>query len=310
MTGVADPPVPPLTRSPVRRLAHRRGDDPWLERAWERSRVLVVDGGRALVHGGRLVLIDPAAAPPGDRAFLGEDAAGTPYFAVFGPLPAHGGGAVPAGLREVGQHLDDLHGGLLLTAAALGNWHARNGYSPRTGEPTTPTEAGWARADPAGETHWPRTDPAVIVLVHDGEPGDGGRCLLGRNAAWTSPAWRRRYSCLAGFVEAGESAEAAVVREVAEEVGVPVSRPRYVGSQAWPFPGSLMLGFAAQADPDHPVRVDGAEIVEARWFTRPEVRSVCAGERDDVGLPMASSIALFLITEWLAGRLTPSAGRR
>jgi NAD+ diphosphatase len=150
---------------------------------------------------------------------------------------------------------------------------------------------------------WPRTDPAVIVLVHDGISGDEGRCLLGHNAAWTGPGWLRRYSCLAGFVEAGESCEAAVVREVAEEVGVPVGQLKYLGSQAWPYPGSLMLGFTAEADPTAPVQVDETEITSARWFSRAEIRAVLAGERDDFGLPMGSSIAFFLVTEWLAGRV-------
>jgi len=108
---------------------------------------------------------------------------------------------------------------------------------------------------------------------------------------------------VAGFVEAGESCEAAVVREVAEEVGVPVTRLRYVGSQAWPYPGSLMLGFMAEGDPNRPLCVDEAEISEARWFTRAEVRDVLEGRRDDFGLPMGSSIAHFLVAEWLAGRV-------
>jgi NAD+ diphosphatase len=100
-------------------------------------------------------------------------------------------------------------------------------------------------------------------------------------------------------VEAGESAEAAVVREVDEEVGVRVHRLRYRGSQAWPYPGSLMLGYTAEADPEQPVRVDETEIAAARWFARSEVRAVLAGERDDFGLPMGASIAHFLLAEWL-----------
>jgi NAD+ diphosphatase len=202
----------------------------------------------------------------------------------------------------VGHLLDDLDAGLFITAIALSNWHAKHLYSPYDGKPTAIAEGGWARVTDTGHTIWPRTDPAVIVLVHDGVPGDEGRCLLGHNAAWTGPGWTRRYSCLAGFVEAGESAESVVVREVAEEVGVPVAKLRYVGSQAWPYPGSLMLGYTAEADPQLPVLVDETEIASARWFTRAEVTAALAGERDDFGLPMGSSIAFFLITEWLAGR--------
>jgi NAD+ diphosphatase len=170
-------------------------------------------------------------------------------------------------------------------------------------------DAGWARLDPedpAGAQLFPRTDPAIIVLVHDGVAGLGGRCLLGHAPGWRSRT-RRRFSCLAGFVEAGESAEAAVVREVREEVGVEVGRIAYVGSQAWPFPCSLMLGFTAYADPARPLRVDPAEIAEARWFRREEVAAAYAGERVDIGdgdvlgLPMNASIAAYLIGGWLKG---------
>jgi NAD+ diphosphatase len=301
--------MPPLAGSGgLRRMAHRRTDAPWLAQAWQRARVLVVDSGgngarqsvHALLREGHLVLVAPAEAPEGERLFLGEDEAGTPYFAVIAPLPD-----LPdtrrVTLRDVGHLLTDLEGGLLTTAIALANWHAGHRYSPVDGQPTISVEAGWARTGDAGLV-WPRTDPAVIVLVHDGAPGAEGRCLLGHNAAWTRPGWTRRYSCLAGFVEAGESAEAAAVREVAEEVGVRVSRLHYLGSQAWPYPGSLMLGFTALADPAQPVRVDETEISSARWFTRTEIQGVLDGEREDFGLPMASSIALFLVTEWLAGR--------
>jgi NAD+ diphosphatase len=165
-------------------------------------------------------------------------------------------------------------------------------------------DGGWVRLDDGGTQLWPRTDPAVIVLVHDGVAGPDGRCLLGHNAAWATPGVRR-FSCLAGFVEPGESAEAAVVREVAEEVGVVVGWPAYVASQAWPFPGSLMLGFLARADPEAPLRVDPAEITHAEWFTRRDVAAVLSGAdvlaRDDerVALSAPASIAHFLITHWL-----------
>jgi NAD+ diphosphatase len=233
------------------------------------------------------------------------DTDGTPFFAVPAPLPELPG-TRPANLRDVGELLSDRDAGILTTAVALGHWHARSPYSPATGMPTVATDGGWVRVDEAGGQNWPRTDPAVIVLVHDGEPGPDGRCLLGHNVAWAGTTWSgRRFSCLAGFVEAGESAEATVVREVAEEVGVQVSRIQYVASQAWPFPCSLMLGFNAYADPRQPVRTDQEEISEARWFTRREIAAVLAGEEvpaagnGPVGLPMAASIAHFLIRHWL-----------
>lgn len=298
------PVTPPLARSGLRRMAHRRTDEAWLADAWERARVLVVDGDTALARDGRLVLLSPAdapLAPAGERMFLGEDEEGTPYFAILAEVEDRPGtGRVT--IRDFGHLLDDLEAALLVTGVALANWHRRHLYSPYDGSPTRLVEAGWARVSEGGRTVWPRTDPAVIVLVHDAVPGDEGRCLLGHNVAWTGPGWVRRYSCLAGFVEAGESCEAAVVREVAEEVGVPVRGLRYIGSQAWPYPGSLMLGFTAEADPDQPVQVDEAEISSARWFTRTEVRDIFAGRRDDYGLPIGSSIAHFLVKEWLDGR--------
>jgi NAD+ diphosphatase len=290
----------------VDRAAHRRTDDVWLGEAWKRARVVVVDivgGGAFLVRGERLVLVEPDAAPAGERWFLGEDADGTPYFGVAGPLPELPGTRA-ANLRDVGHLLDDRDAGLAVTVVALGHWHTAHPYAPASGRHTTAGDAGWVRRDDGGENLWPRTDPAVIMLVHDGVAGPTGRCLLGHNAAWATQGMRR-FSCLAGFVEPGESAEAAVAREVAEEVGVAVGRITYVGSQPWPFPGSLMLGFMAYADPLSPLRVDATEITHAHWFTRDQVAAVLAGERvltedgNRVGLPMNASIASFLIRSWL-----------
>ena len=294
--------TPPLAHSGPRRQAHRRADAAYLEQAWPRATVLVVEPatGSALMRDGLLVLVPAVRAPAGERAFLGEDDEGTPYFAVFAELPDVDG-AVRVGVRDAGHLLPDLHGGLLLTSVALANWHAGHAYSPLDGSLTTVTDAGWSRTADDGKIFWPRTDPAVIVLVHDGRPGQLGRCLLGHNATWSRPGWTKRYSTLAGFVEAGESAEAAVAREVEEEVGVVVRDLRYGGSQAWPYPGSLMLGFFAVADPEAPVRVDQSEISDAQWFTRDDIAAVLDGERVDFGLPMPASIAHFLIRRWLGG---------
>jgi NAD+ diphosphatase len=300
--------LPPLARSTVDRAAHHRTDEAWLSEAWKRARVAVVDivgGGKFLVRGEELVFVEPDAAPEGERWFLGEDSDGTPYFGVVGLLPELPGTRT-VNLRDVGHLLNDRDAGLATTAVALGYWHAAHVYAPTSGRPTTSGDAGWVRRDDGGENLWPRTDPAVIMLVHDGVVGPDGRCLLGHNAAWASASQRtRRFSCLAGFVEPGESAEAAVAREVAEEVGVPVSRITYVASQPWPFPGSLMLGFMAYADPSSPIRADATEITHAHWFSRSEVAAVLGGERvltEDgkrVGLPMSASIASFLIRSWL-----------
>jgi len=304
--------VPPLARTTLDRAAVRRRDPEWLAEAWQGGLVLVVDigsNGSALVRDepdgqARLVLLDTAKAPDGERMFLGVDPDGTPLFMVDAELPAIEG-ARPMTLRDVGERLDDRDAGLFSAAAALGNWHATHNYSPRNGLRTTVTEGGWSRTDPHGQQMWPRTDPAMIVLVHDDVAGAEGRCLLGRNAAWTSPDGSRRFSTLAGFIEPGESAEAAVVREVMEEVGVRVRALHYEGSQAWPYPGSLMLGFTAVADRAAPITTDPEEITEARWFTRAEIAQMMAGDHRDPAtgvrlfLPMRASIALFLIKRWL-----------
>ncbi|WP_018222742.1 NAD(+) diphosphatase [Salinispora pacifica] len=308
-------PAPALARSTLDRAAHRRTDPEWLGQAWGRCRVLVLDSGnagRALVSAGpespALVLVDPEEVPEEAAAraiFLGVEPDGVPVFTVDAPLPVLPGTRA-AHLLEVGHLLTDRDAGLLTTGLALLNWHRGHRYSPRTGQATTMDEAGWSRVAPAGERMWPRTDPAMIVLVHDGGSGQDGRCLLGNNAAWPRVPGELRFSCLAGYVEPGESAEAAVLREVREEVDVPVTDITYVGSQAWPFPGLLMLGFQAVADPRHPVRVDPAEITAARWFTRSEVSAALAGqsvavEEARLVLPPSSSIASFLLRYWLDG---------
>ncbi|MGW4466591.1 NAD(+) diphosphatase [Micromonospora sp. NPDC004704] len=304
---------PPLARTTLDRAAHRRADAEWLAAAWERARILVVDiagGGRALAGPDTdqpTLLLLAASDVPEDalgRLFLGVEPDGTPVFAVDAPLPV-----LPdtraVSLRDVGHLLSDSDAGLFTTAVALGNWHARHAYSSTTGLPTEVIEAGWSRVDDGGNHVWPRTDPAMIVLVHDGKPGPEGLCLLGNNAAWRPRDGVRRFSCLAGYVEPGESAEAAVHREVTEEVGIGLDHLAYAGSQAWPFPGSLMLGFLARADPAQPVRVDPTEIAQARWFSRREITDVLAGARVGadaelrVGLPPPSSIALYLIHRWL-----------
>ncbi|MEV6347818.1 NAD(+) diphosphatase [Actinoplanes sp. NPDC051851] len=307
------PGTPPLARTTLDRAAERRKDEAWLAAAWSRGQVLVVDlatGGRALVttrpdDGAALVLLPAAEAPEAERWFLGVDADGTPLWTMAAALPEHPE-ARAVTLREIGHRLDDRDAGIFTAAAALANWHASHLYSPRTGKATTAVEAGWARADADGALMWPRTDPAMIVLVHDGVAGPSGRCLLGHNAAWgVGPDGVMRFSCLAGYVEPGESAEAAVSREVREEVGIRLTSLRYEGSQSWPYPGSLMLGFLAVADPSQPLVLDPEEIDEAQWLTRDAIAKMITGGYTDptsgvpMSLPMRSSIAFYLVEKWL-----------
>ena len=197
------------------------------------------------------------------------------------------------------EALDDLEQGLATQAVSLVNWHAVHGFCPRCGAPTHVRKAGWVRWCPVEDRElYPRTDPAVIMAVVD----DADRLLLGRAAHWPP----RRFSTLAGFVEPGESLEQAVRREVAEEVSVVVSDAPgdvvYRGSQAWPFPASLMLGFRARvAGQGGGPAPDGVELADARWFTRAEL--LAAVEQGAVRLPTRLSIARALIEEWYGGPL-------
>lgn len=228
---------------------------------------------------------------------IGRDGAAGPVLAVVRDrefvAPA---GSTWRGLREVGADLDPFDAEVFMTAVALARWHESHPRCPRCGAETVSERAGWTRRCPQdGSEHFPRTDPAVIMAVVD----EFDRLLLGRNVLWPTG----RFSVLAGFVEPGERLEAAVVREVHEEVGVNVTDVQYFGSQPWPFPASLMLGFTARAvQPD--LRPDADEIAEARWVSREEVRQLV--ENAQLTLPGRLSIARRLIEDWYGGRLSPA----
>lgn len=287
-----------LSRSALDRAADRRRDPQWWSSvlADPRTRFLPVAHGRFPVHreGDRPRLTwSSALSDPGDRLLLGVDGTGRTHVAVRVEKP----GEDWVSLREVGGDLDDLDAGAATHATALVAWHAAEGYSPASGRPTVPAHAGTVRVDEEGHELYPRTDPAMIALVHDRalhEPDS--RALLGHQRVWPEG----RYSCLAGFVEAGESLEQSVAREVAEESGISVDAIRYAGSQPWPFPRSLMLGFTAHAITTDS-RPDGDEIADVRWFTREQLRSDIDAGR--VLLPGRVSIARRLIEGWYGSEL-------
>lgn len=301
----AVPDVPILARSAHDRIAHRRTDERWVTAAWDdpASRVLLISpAGTAQVRPGpSLRYVPPSeAAVDGVRVLLGA-ADGAVYLALLATDEI--AGADWRGLRELATELTDLDVGLLTTAVALQAWHRTHRRCPRCGARTEVSKAGWTRTCPVDSSeHFPRTDPAVIMLVHDG----AGRCVLARGPQW--PAGRM--SVLAGFVEAGESAEAAVAREVREEVGIEVCDVAYVASQPHPFPASLMLGYTARVAGDPRLVIDADEIVEAGWYTREEVRRATDWGSEPAldagqplpplrGLPGTMSIARQLINAWL-----------
>lgn len=300
-----------LARAEVDRGAHLRADPDRMGEAARdpRARVLQIWQGRFPVERQDRGVV-PAWAPMAEDSdglyLLGLGVDGAAYFADHRPHESDAGGhAVPRGqlsnLRDAGEGMDPTDAGLLAAAVALTNWHESHGYCPACGSASVPSAAGWARTCVAeGRELYPRTDPSVIVLVRD----SSDRALLGRKAEWPT-GW---FSTLAGFIEAGESAESAVRREVMEEAGVAVADMAYLGSQPWPFPGSLMLGYHAWSQADGDPEVDGIEISEARWFTRAEL---VAGCRDgSVRIPPAVSIARRLIERWFGEELPGEWSRR
>ena len=283
------------------------------------SRVMLLWRGKPLLDEAGLVLVAPdhpvmADAGPdrlllgqvADAAVLAADLSGwTPDGADTAALnsfldatlqthPALGEGAAFAELRGVMTRLSPLHAELAATARAMFTWHASHGFCAACGTASTFAMGGWQRDCPAcGRHHFPRTDPVVIMLITH-----GNSVLVGRSPGWPD----RMYSLLAGFVEPGETLEAAVRREVFEEAGVRVGPVTYLASQPWPFPASLMCGMAGQAL-TREITIDPAEIEEARWVTREEMADVFAGQHPAINPARPGAIAHFLLENWLADRL-------
>ncbi len=240
--------------------------------------------GRESVYLGRTLL--PSSLAVGTPVLLFTLA--EPVSPGTATLPAD---AEWAGFREVAGRLDATDTALFIEASAISNWHATHRHCPLCGSPTEVESGGWVRRCPQDNSeHYPRTDPAIIVTV----VGPDGRLLLGGGG----PVDAKNYSTLAGFVEPGESLEQAVVREIGEEVGVRVTACQYLGSQSWPFPASLMLGFTATTE-DTVAKPDGVEVTRSRWFSREELQAaVLSGE---ITISTRLSIARSLIEHWYGG---------
>ncbi|MCV7315650.1 NAD(+) diphosphatase [Mycolicibacillus parakoreensis] len=298
--------TPLLSRVGADRSDQLRTDVDAAVAGWAQAALLRVDArNQVLVTDGRVVLHRAAAlgdAPPRDAVFLGRLDDGRHVWAIRDRLAAPDDPdprAAVLDLRRGGHHLDDVSAQLVASAAALLNWHERARFSAVDGTPTRATRAGWARVNPlTGDEEFPRIDPAVICLVHD----DADRAVLARQAGWPP----RLFSLLAGFVEAGEALETCVTREIREEIGLTVHDVRYLGSQPWPFPRSLMVGFHAVADPGQEFVFADGEIVEAAWFTREQIAAALdAGDwarhtESALLLPGSISIAREIIESWVA----------
>ncbi|WP_205471123.1 NAD(+) diphosphatase [Nocardioides sp. SYSU D00038] len=294
-----------LAAHPHDRAALRRHDAAWLEERWAdaSTRVLVVSGTRVRPRDGALDWVAPADAPDGLRVLLGEHDGRTWFAVVTGAEEAAAAREEWVPLRGLLPHLGDdtlASAPLVFHALGLAEWLFVTRYCPRCGEPLTPAASGHELRCANGHTQFPRTDPAVIMLVTHGEPGtDDEMCLLGRQPVW--PAGR--YSTLAGFCEPGETLEDAVRREVLEETGVVVGEVDYFGNQPWPLPASLMLGFVGRATTTE-ISVDQDELDDAQWFTRAQLRA--GAEDGSLVLPGGVSISRSLVEHWYGGPLSGS----
>lgn len=306
-----------------------RADEAGLKNALSQGRVIAVWRGQLLCErtndgAARLVWLPfdhPILTPMKEPIFLGylgqEGADVAPHQAVFAadisawapeegiPVPdgfdagRQGHPLAPLGselteLRQVMSQLSPDEAELAATARALTEWHRRHGFCANCGAGTAPAGAGWRRdCASCNIQHFPRTDPVVIMLVLRGND-----VLLGRSPGWPEGM----YSTLAGFIEPGETIEAAVRREVHEETGVICQEVRYLASQPWPFPASLMLGCVARAQTSE-ITIDPIELEDAIWVSREDMVAVMGGAHAVIRPPREGAIARYLLTEWLSGRL-------
>jgi NAD+ diphosphatase len=281
------------------RAAKGRSDDGWLreQRRQKATRVLLISGLKVMVLDDAdppcafWLTVGDLGAPLDDEAiFLGAEQGVSAFALDLGGVRFPGARYVE--LRSVGGLLPSNEAGLLAYARGLVFWHQRHRHCGACGAPTRSEQGGHVRRCTAcASQHFPRSDPAVIVLVTHHHPERGERCLLGRSARFPGGM----YSTLAGFVEPGETLEETVARELFEEAGIEVTDITYRSSQPWPFPASLMLGFRARARSDQ-LQIDRSELEDANWFSRAELLDPISRP---VRLPNRDSIARHLIESWL-----------
>lgn len=309
----------PLVPVGLDRAAHHRRDAAWLDKAFasDSAQVLVMRDGMPLVEGsapptapaaigtrmgpGRPILwLGPQAgmlSPKATRIFLGETDKGSPVFALELPSSFSLDSSPIAGLgvfedfRAAAMGFSPFEGGAASTARCIFEWHRKHGFCANCGDRTKIVEAGWKRVcEDCKAEHFPRVDPVAIMLAVRGD-----KALLGRQAAWRPGFW----SCLAGFVEPGETIEQAAAREMFEEAGVRcTTRADYLFCQPWPFSHSLMIGLILDAD-NEDITVDTSELETARWFTREEVTAIMAGAHPEAFAPPHFAVAHHVIKAWL-----------
>ena len=283
------PPDPFFAGAGLDRADHLRADPgaiAALRRHGEARQLVWNDGAPALDGQGRLCWRAVSGEPP---LLLGLDGQ-APRFSHLpdGNIPANAYAHI-----HLLALLDEIEGPTFAAALSLANWHRRHGHCSVCGTPTDPNRGGWSRICPnCGAEHYPRADPVVIMLAeHD------GRLLLGRQPQYPEG----RYSALAGFVEPGESIEFAIARELREEAGIDVRDVRYLCSQPWPFPSSLMIGAHAMAV-DERLTIDKNELDDARWFSRDDVLAALAGDSAAPFQPPPKwAIARTLLNRWADG---------
>jgi NAD+ diphosphatase len=289
--------------APLDRASELRSDEAELNRLWSAAKIIRVAESKLATDGTSLRFLTAAEVEkliaskiftPGDKYFLGIDSATeVAYFAwdcdEVGLAAGESSTDGMASLRELGGILDEFHLGISMHATALSNWHRSHPHCARCGAETTSALGGSVRVCVKDQSqHHPRTDSAVIVLVKDKDD----RILLGHQPIWPDG----RFSTFAGFLEPGETFEQCVEREVFEESGVKVNEIKYLGSQPWPFPASIMIAFSAVVVDPSTAKADGVEITEVRWFTRDELKSSVAD--GSLLLPPTISVARKMIAMW------------